>query len=216
MFRKFSLFFFVCFMVCIAVAAMAATVEIIQSIRDDELLARNYGWTLEMKHSDSDWSWDILCDPIRTAIPPEDGKMFRNFVCRHHDPRFLTTILWRLPEVPPEVLERLVFGDMQSSAVKYTAECVTETIDTPVGAGVIKDCKVVIANYLYNMEGFASFFHFNRRIPRPYVVETGGSTPKQRDELGFTIYVRNAAPRSSTPDVAKKLRAIVKTIKTVK
>gem|GEM_PF-5548491 len=167
-------------------------------------LSGKYGWTLGVKQESKllGWSWNLVCDPDRAALPENGKNIFRNWVCRQKDRSYWTIVIWRLPNVSSAAVEKAIYNDMSNGLGYGKVECSSQKTDK----GVIRDCAVPLQHGTF----YASFYHFEVKVASSYTVEVNGKITTS-DILAFTIVVQNAG--NSDARVREKLLELVKSIK---
>jgi hypothetical protein len=190
-------------------AATAATAVWAQEDTANAFLTQKYGWAFGIKQDwrAFRWSWNIVCHPDRVALPENGKNVSRNWICRQEDDAFWTVVMWRLPSVSPEAIEKSVFNGMANRLGYGKIECVVQEMNIAGASnGTVKDCSVPLRNATF----YVSFYHFEMKVP-PYVVETN-DVCERNDTLAFTIFVQNTG-HSTTPQVKDKLRELVLSMK---
>ncbi len=208
-----------CFSFFAAIATSA------QENATNAFFAKNYDWTFGVKGikqepKNFEWSWNIVCDPDRTVLPEKGKNTSFNWVCRQKDPSYWTVVLWRLPSVKPETIERRIYKAMSNGFGYDKVTCHEGIFSSAVDRkGIIRDCEVLLqplfrAEKIIRDGGtfYASFYHFSMPMP------AGGSfvdkNGKRQEFLDFTIFVQNTD--SSNPAVGERIREIVSSIQVVK
>jgi hypothetical protein len=192
-------------MAVVAVTIMLAAQTIwAQEDATNIFLAKNYGWHFSIKQERRflKWSWNLVCEPGRAALPEKGKNIFYSWVCRQRDDSQTTVVIWRLPSVKSEAIEKQIFNGMSAGLGYGKVEC---TEEVGINRGTIKSCSVPLQSGTY----YVSFFHFEAKTPTPYVAETN-DVVKESSMLGFTIYAQNN--KRPNPEVKEKLKELVNSI----
>ncbi len=190
-------------------ASMQAAPVWAEESATNSFLSQKYGWTFGVKQESRlfGWSWNLVC-PEGRAVLPESGKnVFWNWACRQEDRSYWTIVIWRLPSVSPAAIEKMIYKGMSDGLGYGKVECASQKTDAAgTYGGVIKDCAVPLQNGTF----YASFYHFEAKVPAPYSINSNGGL-KNSDRLAFTVIVQNAG--ISEPQVKEKLRELVSSMK---
>lgn len=180
-----------------------------ENVSASEFLLKNYGWTfllpqekpanISTSFDSPNFAWNIVCDSSRQILPKEGESDQFGWVCVQKDTSYHTVVL-RRSRGATEALEKETFrniGPRGNNGVK----CTEEADSTGVARGTFKDCTVS----LKNGDFYVSFYHF---------ATTFLTVAKDKCEpVEFTVYVRNASPQGSTPNVSVALRDLVSKIR---
>lgn len=170
--------------VCSAATACAQTLENSARRAVDQMLQEHMG----VRWAPGPGEFDRWSCPEGRATAPSGKRLRYNWLCERPDPSFRRLLLWRVGPVETAAIEEDHFNGMAGGkdAPRGEPRCEDVAWSHPSGspAGTLRDCSLPLPNGVFHAS-FAHLAHQGRY---------------------FTLSVRNASPKGSSPRVATDLR----------